>query len=62
VGGIHLLHADEPTLDYIISELRSLGPPQLWIGHCTGDRAFFALRVAFGDRVALCQAGTVLCF
>jgi 7,8-dihydropterin-6-yl-methyl-4-(beta-D-ribofuranosyl)aminobenzene 5'-phosphate synthase len=62
VGGIHLLHADEPTLDYIISELRSLGPPQLWIGHCTGDRAFFALRVVFGDRVALCQAGTVLCF
>jgi 7,8-dihydropterin-6-yl-methyl-4-(beta-D-ribofuranosyl)aminobenzene 5'-phosphate synthase len=55
VGGLHLLHADQPTLEHAVSELRSFG-------HCTGNRAFFALKAAFGDQVALCQAGTVLDF
>lgn len=62
VGGIHLVHADAPTLDHVVSELQSHGPPELWVGHCTGNRAFFALKAAFGDGVTLCQAGTVLRF
>jgi 7,8-dihydropterin-6-yl-methyl-4-(beta-D-ribofuranosyl)aminobenzene 5'-phosphate synthase len=61
-GGIHLVHADQPTLDHVVSELRSFGRPQLWLGHCTGNRAYFALKAAFGDQVGLCQAGTVLRF
>jgi 7,8-dihydropterin-6-yl-methyl-4-(beta-D-ribofuranosyl)aminobenzene 5'-phosphate synthase len=62
VGGIHLVHTDEPTLGHVVSELRDHGSPKLWVGHCTGNRAFFALKAAFGDGVALCQAGTVLRF
>jgi len=62
VGGIHLVHADEPTLGRVIDELRGYGPPLLWLGHCTGSRAFYVLKAAFGDRVSLCQTGTVLPF
>jgi 7,8-dihydropterin-6-yl-methyl-4-(beta-D-ribofuranosyl)aminobenzene 5'-phosphate synthase len=60
VGGMHLLHADAPTMEYVVEKLRDYGPPQLWIGHCTGDRAFLALKAAFGDLVSLCPVGTVL--
>jgi metal-dependent hydrolase (beta-lactamase superfamily II) len=36
--------------------------PQLYINHCTGERAYLALAHAFGDRVEVCPAGTVLDF
>jgi 7,8-dihydropterin-6-yl-methyl-4-(beta-D-ribofuranosyl)aminobenzene 5'-phosphate synthase len=62
IGGMHLAHADAPTMDHIVQELDGYGPPQLWIGHCTGDRAFLTLRAAFGDQVSLCPVGTVLEF
>jgi 7,8-dihydropterin-6-yl-methyl-4-(beta-D-ribofuranosyl)aminobenzene 5'-phosphate synthase len=62
IGGIHLAQADEPTLNHVVSELHRYGPPQLWVGHCTGNRAFFSLKAAFGDQVALCRAGTILDF
>ena len=62
VGGIHLIHADMPTLDRVVEKLRQHGPPRLYVGHCTGERGFLALRAAFAGSVSLCQAGTVLQF
>jgi 7,8-dihydropterin-6-yl-methyl-4-(beta-D-ribofuranosyl)aminobenzene 5'-phosphate synthase len=62
VGGTHLVHTDVPTMNRVVEEIQSYGPPQLWLGHCTGDRAFLALKAAFGDLVSLCPVGTVLEF
>jgi 7,8-dihydropterin-6-yl-methyl-4-(beta-D-ribofuranosyl)aminobenzene 5'-phosphate synthase len=62
VGGTHLVHVDVPTMDHIVEELKGYGPPRLWVGHCTGDRAFLTLKAAFGDLVSLCPVGTVLVF
>ena len=62
VGGTHLVNADGPTMDHVVDGLRSYGPPQMWLGHCTGQRAYLALRVAFGDLVSPCLGGTELTF
>jgi len=62
IGGIHLNQADAPTLNQVVEELRRYGLPRLWLGHCTGDRAFQTLQEAFGDGLSLCQAGTVIHF
>ena len=62
IGGIHLTSADAPTLEQVVAELRRFGPPHLWLGHCTGDRAYQTLKNEFGDRVSPCQAGTVIQF
>jgi len=62
VGGTHLVHFDIPTMEHVIEELRNYGPPQMFLGHCTGQRGFLALKAAFSDRVGICQAGTVLEF
>jgi 7,8-dihydropterin-6-yl-methyl-4-(beta-D-ribofuranosyl)aminobenzene 5'-phosphate synthase len=62
IGGMHLLHVDAPTMDHVVEELNGYGPPKLWMGHCTGDRAFLTLRAAFGDLVSLCPVGTVVDF
>jgi 7,8-dihydropterin-6-yl-methyl-4-(beta-D-ribofuranosyl)aminobenzene 5'-phosphate synthase len=60
MGGLHLVNADDPTLDLVIETLRGYGPPRLWVGHCTGDRSFLRLRAAFGDQVSLYHVGTEL--
>jgi 7,8-dihydropterin-6-yl-methyl-4-(beta-D-ribofuranosyl)aminobenzene 5'-phosphate synthase len=62
IGGAHLVEADDAALDRIIDILRGCGPPHLWLGHCTGEKATRRLKVAFGDKVSLCQAGTTLAF
>jgi len=62
MGGVHLMHADTPTMDHVIERLQGYGPPQMWLGHCTGERAYLRLKAAFGDLVAACRAGTVLEF
>jgi 7,8-dihydropterin-6-yl-methyl-4-(beta-D-ribofuranosyl)aminobenzene 5'-phosphate synthase len=62
VGGMHLIHADAPTMAHVVEQLKGYGPPRLWIGHCTGDRAFLAFKAAFGDLVSLCPVGTLLEF
>jgi 7,8-dihydropterin-6-yl-methyl-4-(beta-D-ribofuranosyl)aminobenzene 5'-phosphate synthase len=62
VGGIHLAHASEPLLSHVVEELRGYGPPRMWLGHCTGDRAQQVMGQAFGSDIQLCQAGTILRF
>ncbi len=62
VGGLHLISADEPTMDHIVDVLPDYGSPKLWVGHCTGDRSFLRLKMAFGAGVALYAAGAELTF
>ena len=59
-GGTHLLHADEAHLQRVMEVLRELGVPQLYLNHCTGQRAYVTLAQAFGEKVAPCPAGTRL--
>ena len=62
VGGTHLISADEAHLRRLVEVLRRLGPPSLYLNHCTGQAAYVALAQAFGELVAPCPAGTVLEF
>ena len=59
-GGTHLLHADEAHLQRVMEVLRELDVPQLYLNHCTGQRAYVTLAQAFGEKVAPCPAGTRL--
>ncbi len=62
-GGTHLTSATGAMLDQAIDELRAhYDAPRLYPNHCTGSRAFDALRAAFGEHVQPCPAGTVLTF
>ena len=61
-GGTHLLHADEAHLQRVMEVLRELDVPQLYLNHCTGQRAYVTLAQAFGEKVAPCPAGTRLNF
>jgi len=62
VGGTHLGRADQAHLRRLIEVLRPLGPPALFLNHCTGHGATLALAQAFAERVAPCPAGTTLEF
>ena len=57
-GGTHLLQADKAHLRRVIEVLRELGLPQLYLNHCTGQRAHVALAQAFGEVVAPCPVDT----
>lgn len=62
-GGTHLVSADEAHLAHVVDVLRDeYGSPHLYLNHCTGEKARFALTTAFGDRVHFCPGGTVLSF
>ncbi|MEW5717285.1 MAG: MBL fold metallo-hydrolase [Chloroflexota bacterium] len=61
IGGAHLVDADVAHLQHVIGVLRGVyGSPRLYLNHCTGARAVFALTNAFGDRVKPFPAGAVL--
>lgn len=62
VGGAHLINSDPAHLRRLIEVLRRLGPPSLFLNHCTGQAAYVALAHAFGEQVHPCPAGTVLPF
>jgi len=62
VGGTHLAKVEEVELDAIIQLLKEEDRPMLYLNHCTGERALYALAKAFGQRVSSCPAGTVLEF
>lgn len=65
VGGAHLAAAGPIELENIIRELRQqCGEyvPDLYLNHCTGERAQVALTHAFGEKSNPSPAGTVLKF
>lgn len=62
-GGTHLVDAREAYLEHVVTVLRQeYGSPCLYLNHCTGERAQFALARALGEGVRSCPAGTVLSF
>jgi len=60
VGGTHLVSSDAAQLAHLVQVLRPLGPPMLYLNHCTGQPAYVALATAFGDRVRAFPAGSIL--
>jgi 7,8-dihydropterin-6-yl-methyl-4-(beta-D-ribofuranosyl)aminobenzene 5'-phosphate synthase len=65
IGGTHLEAAGSKALDLVIAELGEHNEervPDLYLSHCTGERAFIALAKTFGEKVNPCPAGTVLRF
>lgn len=62
IGGAHLIEADQRHLERLIEILRPLGPPTLYLNHCTGQAGYVVLAHAFGERVHPCPAGTILEF
>lgn len=62
IGGTHLADATEGEIAALIETLEREGSPRLYLNHCTGERAIYALRAAFGERVSPCPAGTIITF
>jgi 7,8-dihydropterin-6-yl-methyl-4-(beta-D-ribofuranosyl)aminobenzene 5'-phosphate synthase len=63
LGGTHLTSLSDTELGHVISVLRDRYMPlDLYINHCTGERAYQALADTFGHHVKPCPAGTVLQF
>lgn len=65
VGGAHLVSVDADTLEHAIAVLSATSAgrvPDLYLNHCTGERAYATLLQTFGGKVHPCPAGTVLTF
>jgi 7,8-dihydropterin-6-yl-methyl-4-(beta-D-ribofuranosyl)aminobenzene 5'-phosphate synthase len=65
IGGTHLGSVEAASLEHAIAVLRAINPqrpPELYLNHCTGQRALAVLAQAFGEQVYPCPAGTVLDF
>ncbi len=62
VGGTHLHDVTATELEEIVTMLRDENEPELYLNHCTGDKAITALRKVFGEIVAPCPGGTVIEF
>lgn len=63
LGGTHLTSSSDADLDHVISVLRDRYMPlDLYLNHCTGERAYQTLADTFGQHVKPCPAGTVIQF
>jgi 7,8-dihydropterin-6-yl-methyl-4-(beta-D-ribofuranosyl)aminobenzene 5'-phosphate synthase len=65
VGGAHLANVDADTIEHAITILHSTSAghlPDLYLNHCTGERATAILTQTLGKKVHPCPAGTVLIF
>ena len=62
LGGLHLGHANEARLRWVIERLRELRPLLLVPMHCTGPRAAAALWTAFSETCRPGGAGAVFEF
>jgi len=60
LGGLHLGKASDAKLSKIMDHLRGFGLEKIWVGHCTGTRAFVALSNEFPNRVILNTVGNVI--
>ena len=63
LGGTHLVTADEFYLDHVIKVLHDRYKGlRFYLNHCTGKRAYQALRRVFSTRVKAFPAGTIVNF
>ena len=59
VGGLHLFPADEASLDWTASQLKTIGVANLVGAHCTGVDAVYTLRSKLGLNRRTCVVGAV---
>ena len=58
IGGLHLLHACQARLQHTLSELASIAPDFMYLGHCTGHEIIPQLQRALPhSRIATMAAG-----
>jgi 7,8-dihydropterin-6-yl-methyl-4-(beta-D-ribofuranosyl)aminobenzene 5'-phosphate synthase len=57
VGGLHLRNASEERLERTAKLLESHGSPEVYCGHCTGERATEFLQQRLGGKVRPFQVG-----
>lgn len=65
VGGAHLATVGPEILSHVVAELRDHCEGHvldLYLNHCSGERALITLAQAFGEKTSPCPAGTVLMF
>lgn len=63
IGGMHLKGASDVYLEHVVQVLSADFPGlMIYPNHCTGDHAIQKLTDAFGDRVSLFSAGSMLQF
>ena len=60
VGGLHLAHASDDQIRQVADAIRRSGIEHLYTGHCTGDLAMAALRMALPGRIASLYPGSTL--
>ena len=60
IGGFHLMHEDEASIDRVIDALSRLQINRLCPTHCSGDRAKERFREAFGERYLEGGLGSVI--
>ena len=59
MGGLHLIVADDETIESTVTGLREESVEQILAGHCTGFRAQAALHREYGDRFQPLHTGLV---
>lgn len=57
IGGLHLLDASQPRLDFTVEELGKLTIQEIGACHCTGPRGIHALKNAFPDQFRDVEVG-----
>ena len=57
IGGLHLLDAPQPRLEFTVQELRKLDIGEIAACHCTGPRGIHALKNAFPDQFRDVEVG-----
>jgi 7,8-dihydropterin-6-yl-methyl-4-(beta-D-ribofuranosyl)aminobenzene 5'-phosphate synthase len=62
IGGFHLHHEDDQTVQEIGNQLLAMGLPRIITGHCTGDAQMDILKDVLGDRLDWLYSGKVMTF
>lgn len=62
IGGLHLFRLDEEDIRKTAGILTSFGIPEIYTGHCTGERAFGILREYLGDTLRQMHSGLTFTF
>ncbi|WPC40876.1 MBL fold metallo-hydrolase [Clostridium sp. JS66] len=66
IGGFHLvkipiiksLTASKDQIDVLINEIVTSNVEKVYIGHCTGEKAYRKLKAALGDKIQYIKTGT----
>ncbi len=57
VGGLHMYEQTEQQIRPVVTQLQKLNVQSVILGHCTGDRAMWIFREAYGEHYGATGAG-----